>query len=478
MNTRNAGKNVAGEPTAGPEGWGLLGLLAAAQLMLVLDVTVANVALPDIGTALGLAGSRLAWVITAYSVCFGGLLMLGGKLTDVLGGRRMLLAGLFLFTAASLASGLATDGAALIGARAVQGVGAAVLSPAALSIVMGAYQGARRNRALGIWAAIGAAGAGLGVMLGGMLTSGPGWRWAFFINVPIGIALLIVLRAVAPSARPVRGTARPDVLGALAVTGAASLLIYGMVQAGSVGWGAPSSWVSLLASAALTVAFVLVEHHAAAPLLSPALMRRRALTAGGAVMVGASGILLGGFFLSSLYLQRQLGLSAMTTGMLFMPVTMATMIGAHLSANVIPRFGWRPIAAAGFALAGAGALLLTRLPAHGDAKTVLLPGFMLIGLGAGAGFVCATMAATAAAASHESGTVSAWVNTGHELGGAIGIGAASALALTRTGTASPVVGYHTAFLGAAILALAAAVVAPLLLPAGRPDPASGPIRIH
>src|ERR671919_2141392 len=299
-----------------PRRWRALVLLCLAQFMVILDITVVNVALPTIGGDLSLDRAALTWVVTAYTLCFGGLMLLGGRLADLLGRRRMFLAGLTTFTLASLGAGLAGDGTALVAARALQGVGAALLSPAALSVITTTFQGRERYRALGVWGALGGAGAAVGVLLGGTLTSGPGWPWVFFVNVPVGVLVAVAVPAtVATSPRSsVRGV---DLPGALAVTAAAGLLIYGLVQAGDTGWGAAGTLLPLGLGLLLLGGFLVVERTVAAPLVD---LRLLALTARG-------------------------------TGLVFLPVAVATIIGAHAAAHLVTRLGGRPVAAAGFALA-------------------------------------------------------------------------------------------------------------------------------
>jgi EmrB/QacA subfamily drug resistance transporter len=476
--TAPSGQDHAAVPD--PRRWRTLVLVCLAQFMVVLDVTVVNVALPAIGVDLALDRTVLTWVVTAYTLCFGGLLLLGGRLADLLGRRRTFLAGLVVFTLASLGAGLAGDGAVLLAARALQGIGAALLSPAALSIITTTFQGHERHRALGVWAGIGGTGAAVGVLLGGLLVSGPGWPWVFFVNVPVGV-LVAVAVASTVTASPRHAPAGVDVPGALTATTAVGLLIYGLVQAGDAGWGAAATQLPLGAGLLLLAVFVMVERTVAAPLVHLPAVAARPVVAGYGVMLAASGLLISGFFLCSLLLQRVMGLSALRTGLLFLPVAVATIIGAQAAAHLVGRLGGRRVAAAGFALAAAGMALLAGVPADGDAVTRVLPAFALGAAGLGATFVVATTTAMAQVDPHRAGMVSGVVNTAHELGAALGVAAASTIASASVDAGSAVVsaaGFGDAFLAGAVLAGLAAVAAPWLLPPGRPPATAGPVFAH
>src|SRR5258708_27807751 len=309
--------------------WVALGLLCVAQLMLILDVTVVNVALPDIGADLRLPQATLPWVMTAYTLVFGGLMLLGGRLADLFGARRILLAGLALFTTASLFCGLAGSAAMLLRGRATQGVGAALLSPAALSLVTTTFSGRERNRALGLWAALSGAGLAIGVILGGVLTSGAGWQWVFFINVPIGACVLIALPTLVPAGRSLGRRAQIDGPGALAVTAATGAAIYGLINAGSHGWFAASTVLPLAASVILVALFVAVERAVPAPLMRVQLLTRRPVAASAFLMLVATGLLVGGVFLGSFSLPPGAGHRALGTGLAFLPVPVATLPGRH-----------------------------------------------------------------------------------------------------------------------------------------------------
>lgn len=463
---------------AAPRRWWLLVVLCLAQFMVILDVTVVNVALPDIADQLGLSRAGLTWVVTAYTLCFGGLMLLGGRLADVLGRRPVFLTGVVVFTLASLASGLAGGAAMLIAARAAQGVGAALLSPAALSIVTTTFHGPDRNRALGVWAALGGAGAASGVLLGGLFTAGPGWQWVFFLNVPVGVLVTMTVPLLVP-ARSGRASGRVDLPGAVVATAAVAAVIYGLVRAGDAGWTDPGTLAALGGGAVLLAVFAAIERRARLPLVRLNVLAHRPVLAGNLVMLTASALLLSGFFLCSQYLQRVLHQGPLTTGLLFLPVALVIGVGSHLGMRVVGRYGARPAAAAAFLLAAAGALLLSRLPADGNAWAHVLPGFALAGLGLGAAFVAATTTAMSAVDPHDAGMTSGLVNTGHELGAGLGIAFVSTLAASSLADpAAGVGGFGTAFTGAAVVAALAAIVAPVLLPAGPPPATDGPVFAH
>lgn len=449
-------------------GWGVLVLLCLAQFMLIVDITVVQVALPAIGADLALDRESLTWVVTTYTLCFGGLMVLGGRLADALGARRTLLAGLGLFTAASLLCGLAGSGAALIVGRALQGVGASLLSPAALAVITTTFTGERRGRALGVWAAIGGTGAALGVLVGGVLTAGPGWAWVFFVNVPIGLVVLAAVPALVPPARG-RGE-RVDVPGALVVTLATALLIYGLVTAGDAGWGAAGTVLPLAGSVLLYVLFVVVERSVRSPLMRAETLARRPVISGTFVMLVATGLMLGLFFLSSLYLQHVLRFSALETGLLFLPVAIAITVGAQAGGHLLGRLGGRPVAVASFVLTAAGAALMTRISPDASAYTTLLPGFVLAALGIGPAFVTATTTTMANIPPGENGVASGVINTFHELGGSIGVAVVSTVAASSLapGSAGGVGGFVAGLTLCAVVAGVAAAVSLGLVPPGRP----------
>ncbi|MFF0451161.1 MFS transporter [Streptomyces sp. NPDC004609] len=442
-----------------------------AQFMLILDVTVVNVALPDMAADLGLGRATLTWVVTAYTLCFGGLMLLGGRLADALGARRTLLAGLAVFTAASLAAGLAQGAPLLIGGRVAQGVGAALLSPAALAIVTTSFHGPERNKALGVWAAVGGTGSAVGVLLGGALTDGPGWQWVFYVNVPVGIALLAAIPALVPARAP-----RPaglDAPGALLVTAATGSLIYGLVRAGDSGWSDALTLLALFGSIALYTGFAFVERASRAPLMDLRMFTRRPVIAGSFLMLVATALLISFFFLSSVYLQHVRGFSPLRTGLVFLPVAVAVGLGAHLGSRLVGKAGSRACAVAGLVVAAAGSVPPALLSDGSNVYATLLPGLTVASFGIGAVFVTATTTALAMVDHEEAGLASGVVNTFHEVGGSVGVAVVSTVAAAGIGG-----GLASGFTGAyTVLAVTAAVSAVLslgLVPPGRPRTTGGP----
>ncbi|MFJ7957153.1 MFS transporter [Streptomyces sp. NPDC096319] len=456
-----------------PRRWTALALICAAQFMLILDVTVVNVALPAVAADLDLGRTALTWVVAAYTLCFGGLMLLGGRLADAVGARRTLLTGLALFTAASLACGLAPNAEVLLAGRVAQGIGAALLSPAALALVTTTFHGPERARALGVWAAIGGTGSAVGVLLGGALTAGPGWPWIFHVNVPTGLALLAILPRLLPEDTRTGRTGHLDVPGALLVTAATGALVHGLVRAGDDGWTSPVTLLSLLAAIALYGTFAATERRTRTPLMDLRMLTRRPVVAGSLLMLVATALLIAFFFLGSLRLQRVDGLDAFRTGLLFLPVALTTAIGAHLGSRLVTTAGPRACAAGGMALAAAGCLPLALLTPTAYPWTTLLPSLATAALGLGAVFVTATTTALGLIPAHEAGLASGIVNTFHELGGTLGVALASTLALGASTT-----GYTTAFTLCALTAAGTALAAPLLTPRDRPHHPGGAHGLH
>jgi EmrB/QacA subfamily drug resistance transporter len=450
--------------------WWLLVLLCAAQFMVVLDITVVNVALPSIGASLDVAPSDLAWVVTAYALAGGGLLLLGGRAADLLGRRPVFLAGLALFTVASLASGLATSPDMLIAARAAQGVGAALLTPGALSIIVTTYTGPQHHTALAAWGAIGSAGAAAGMLFGGMLTSWLSWEWVFLVNVPIGAAVFALGWRAIPRARMASRVRRGlDLPGAATVVAGLVVLVYALEGAPDHGWGSARTLGLLAGAAALLGAFLLIERAVAHPLLAPSTWRMRSLVHGSGAMFVVTGILVGAFFLNSLYLQRVLGASALETGLAFLPIAVAIAAAAHLAAHLLPRVGSRVLAAGGIGLVALATGLMAAAPDHAGYAADLLPAFLVLGFGAGLSFPAVSVTAMSDVDHERAGVASGFMTTAHEVGAALGVAVLAAIAATGAGDAGTLIaGYGDAFVVAAIAAGAVALAALATFPVVRP----------
>jgi EmrB/QacA subfamily drug resistance transporter len=451
--------------------WTLLVLLSVAQFMVILDATVVNVALPSIARSLGFAAGGLQWVVTAYVLASGGLVLLGGRAADVLGRRRMFLAGLTVFTAASLASGLAPAPGALIAARFGQGAGAAMLTPAALSIITATYSGPQRARALGIWGAIGGAGAAAGVLAGGMLTTWLGWRSVFLVNVPVGVVAAVASLHVVPVTPPRRRTFRDlDLPGAALAAAGLVTLAYALARAPFYGWTSVRTGLLLALAAVLLAAFaaaeLLARRSGRPPLVPPQMWRSRTLVAGMLVMLASTGILVATFFLNTLYLQEVQHASALRVGLEFLPLALIIGVGAHLASRLLPRFGSRVLIVAGLALMAGGTLLLTAVSARSGYVTSLLPGLLVIGLGTGLVLPATAITGMSAVSEDRAGTASGLMSGAHEIGAAFGVAVFSAVAVVANGGIS--VGYRHGFEVAAAVAAGLAVLAALVVPAVRP----------
>ena len=402
--------------------------------MVILDVAIVNVALPSIKSDLGFSASGLQWVITAYAIFFGGMLLLGGRLADLLGRRRMFIAGLALFSASSLLSGFAWSSGSLVAFRALQGLGGALLAPAALSLLMTTFsEGRERNRALGVYGAASGSGAAAGVLLGGVLTSYFGWSWIFFINVPVGAVAIALTPVLLRESRADLAHRHFDVAGATSVTGGLMLLVYALTRATSDGWGSATTLLLLVGSAALILAFIAIELRSRSPLLPMRIFRLRPLAVANVTMLLVGAIVFSEFFLLTLYLQDVLQFSAVRTGTAFAAFAVTVVIVSNLAQLIIARIGVQRTLVTGLLLMTASLGLLSRLPVDGQYFWDLFPAFVLGGAGLGLSFVPITIASLTGVDRADAGVASGLINTSRQIGGAIGIAAVSAIAATSTG---------------------------------------------
>jgi len=414
--------------------WIALAVLVAAQFMVVLDVAIVNVALPSIQTDLHFSEQSLQWVITAYAIMFGGFLLLGGRMADLLGRRRLFIAGVALFTISSLLAGFAWSAGSLITFRATQGLGGALLAPAALSILTTTFaEGRERNVALGVWGAVSGSGAAAGVLLGGFLTSSLAWSWIFFINVPVGVALVAVSPFLLRESRAELGHRTFDFAGAFTVTSGLMLLVYAMTRATEVGWGSAETIGVLAASAALILAFVAIELRSKAPLLPMRIFRLRSLTGANVTSFLVGTALFSQFFLGTLYMQQVLHYSAMKTGVAYLPLTLTIIALAGVAQNLVTRVGVRRVLPAGLVLATAALVLLAQLPPDGKYFFDIFPAFLLSAIGLAFTFIPLTIAALMGVQESDAGVASGLFNTTQQIGGAVGLAAASTIAITFTG---------------------------------------------
>jgi EmrB/QacA subfamily drug resistance transporter len=467
--------------------WSALALIVTAQFMVILDVAIVNVALPSIKTDLGFSQDNLQWVISAYALLFGGTLLLGGRLADVLGRRRMFVAGLGLFALSSLLCGLAWSEGSLIAFRALQGLGGALLAPAALSLLMTTFpEGQERNKALGIYGAASGSGAAVGVLLGGLLTSYLSWSWIFFINVPVGAAAIALTPFLLRESRADLQHRHFDVLGATTITAGLMMLVYALTRATTDGWGSPGTIALLAGSAALVFAFVVVETRSRWPLLPLRIFRSRTLSAANGTMAIVGGVTFSEFFLLTLYLQNVLGYSALRAGAAFVAFAGSVVIVSNLAQTIVARFGVQRTLVAGLLMSALSVALLTRIPVHGDYFTDLFPAFVLGGTGLSLTFVPVTIASLSGVGREDAGVASGLVNTSRQIGGAIGIAAISAIAATSTSNfvnshprtvASSGVALHHG-LQTALYVLAALLVAGAVLAATLVRPASPAVSVE
>jgi EmrB/QacA subfamily drug resistance transporter len=451
--------------------WLALALLSAVQFMVVLDIAIVNVALPSIKNDLGFSQENLQWVISAYALFFGGFLLLGGRAADLLGRRRLFLAGIVLFTLSSLLAGLAWSEGSLIAARSFQGLGAAVISPAALSILSTTFtEGRERNIALGVWGAVGGFGAAAGVLLGGVLTETLSWSWIFFVNVPVGVAAFFLAPRLLDESRDTTVKSF-DALGAVLVTGGLVLLVYAITQSGTYGWGSGRTIGVIAASVALLAAFGWWERRHAEPLMRFGILRTKTVAGAnvGGLILGTATFSL--FLMLTLYMQQVLGYSPMKTGVAYLAVAGSAILWSAVAAQLVTRIGVKPVLVTGMVALTSGLVYFTQVPVHGTYLNDLLPGFLLVGVGLGFSFVPISIAALAGVRPAEAGLASGLFNTTQQIGGALGIAVLSAIATSRTshaladGTALPsalVHGFTGAFVvGAGVAAIG--IVAALTL---------------
>ena len=446
--------------------WFILVIVCVAQFMVVLDATIVNVALPSIQTGLHFSPVSLQWIVNVYTLFFGGFLLLGGRASDLFGRQRLFMIGLAVFTGASLLNGIATSSSILIGGRALQGFGAALVSPAALSIVTTTFaEGKERTKALGIWSAIAAGGGAVGLLLGGLLTDTLSWRWVFFINLPIGIVAFILAARYVENTRSDERPETVDVAGATTVTAGLLVLVYDIVKAQQYGWTSGRTLGLFVVAAALLAAFVVIETRSKAPLIRLGIFRIRSLTGANTAMLFVISGLFGMFYFASIYVQEILHYSPLKAGVAFVPVTFGIVIGAGLAQPLIQRIGPRALPVGGILLATLGLVLLSRIPTDGTYLADLFPGLMTMSIGMGLTFVPVTLLATTNIDAADAGLASGLFNTSQQVGGALGLAVLSSIAASQTSAAHEathaaalVDGFQLAFLVGAGLMLAGAVV--------------------
>ncbi len=464
--------------------WLVLAILVTAQFMVILDVAVVNVALPAIKNDLHFSQESLQWVITAYSILFAGALLLGGRLADLLGRRRLFVAGVILFTVSSLLSGLAWSEGSLIVFRALQGLGGALLSPAALSILVTTFrEGRDRNIALGIWGAASGSGGAAGVLLGGVLTSYLSWSWIFFVNLPVGLVVLAVTPWLLAESRASLSHRHFDVAGAVSITSGLMLLVYAITRASESGWSEGVTVGLLATSAALVLAFVGIELRSPAPLLPMRIFRGRTLSAANATMLTIGASAFGQFFLLTLYMQEVLHYSAIETGVAFIAITVTIAVGSNVGQALTTRFGVRRVLTAGMLLSAAAGVLYAQMPAHGNYFENILPGLVLGGVGLALSFVPVTIASLNGVQPGDAGVASGLINTTRQIGGSIGLAAVTTIAATATshyvqahgaadGGAALAHGFQVAFYVLIGVSLVGALIAALFVESRSPVPQS------
>jgi EmrB/QacA subfamily drug resistance transporter len=457
--------------------WWALALLCMTQFMVVLDASIVNIALPSIGEDVGISQENLSWVVNGYVLTFGGFLLLGGRMADLLGRRRIFMAGLVIVAVASLFAGFAPDEGTLVAARAAQGLGAAIIAPSALSIVTTIFRdGAERNKALGAWGAVAGSGGAAGVLLGGVLTDGLGWEWVMWVNVPVALIVLALTPSLIPESRSESQTRHFDLAGAVTVTAGLSLLVYAIVDAESAGWGSTQT-VSLLAAAvALLGVFTAIELRSHAPLVPFRIFRKRTLSGANAVGLMVGGSLFAMFFFITLYMQQVLDYSAIKAGLSYLPLSVAIILSAGIASQLVTRIGFKPVLAAGLVLVAAGLVWFSQVSVDGGFTTDILGPSLLAAVGLGFAFVTTTIAAVSGIGDHEQGLASGLINTSQQIGGALGLAVLATIANSRTESvlqdaggdagALPgalVEGFQSAFLGAAAIAVIGLVLTLILI---------------
>jgi EmrB/QacA subfamily drug resistance transporter len=460
----------------------VLAVVAVAQFMVVLDTTVVNVALPTIKTDLHFSEQSLSWVLNAYVLMFGGFLLLGGRAADRIGRRRLFAAGIALFSGASLVCGLSQSEAMLLAARAVQGLGGAMVSPAALSIVLTTFEeGPERNRALAVWGAVAGAGGAVGVLLGGVIVQAISWRWVFFINVPIGAAVLVLTPRIVPESRAESAERRGyDLAGAVAITVGMLALVFTLIKSTSWGWESGKTIGGIALAVVLICSFVLIERRQRDPLVPLRIFSNRSLSASDVTMLLIAASLFGMFFFCTLYLQQILHFSALKTGVSYLPFSLMLVAGSGVASKLVDRFTAKPVLVTGLSITVAGFIVLTQVSGHGDYWSHVFPAMLVLGIGLGLSFVPITISATTGVAAEDSGLASGLLNTTQQVGGALGLAILSTVSTTRLnhalhgGAPLPVAlthGFKGGFIVAAVMCAAGAVLAMVLLP-GRKESVS------
>src|SRR5256885_40864 len=458
----------------------ILALLCAAQFMLILDIAIVNVALPSMQRTLSLSAENIQWVVSGYALTFGGFLMLGGRLADVVGRRRMFVTGLVLFVGASMLGGFSQSGGMLIAARLIQGFAGALVSPAALSLLTTTFkEGPERNRALGIWSAMAAGGASAGLILGGLLTQELSWRFTLFVNVPLGLVAVVQSPVLAADAARQEANVSLDVPGAVSLTSGILALAYGVTEATGQGFASTKVLIALALSAALLIAFVVLEKRSSQPLVPGRLLRLRSVVAGNSVAALVSVVMIGAVFFNSLYLQEILGYSPIQAGLAWLPQTVLIMVVSNVGARFAATLGARTLIAFGTLVLGAGMLLFLRTAPQSDYVTVLIPAMLVTGIGVGLAFVSVTMAATAGVPDRDQGIASGLIGTAQQVGMAVGLailvniaGSVTRVSLPQ-GAVAVVAGYHQAFVIGAAISFVAAIVALIVIERPSTRPAAG-----